>query len=157
MSEQTERFFAVYIEAAGHDKPLVMTHLPFGRLMDDVVVPLQRGESFFVDGALLSKEIIRRLKIIRQQESFDMTFGRLHWNIRASDVETQRLYADQYHIRLEALLRESGDAVASQVIKAYDLKIKPSLKDYHPKREELIKAALEVFLQAMKTLGAGRN
>jgi hypothetical protein len=43
--------------------------------------------------------------------------------------------------------------VTAQIIKAYDRAIKPSLKDYLPKRDELIKAAMTVFIEAVKKLG----
>lgn len=68
------------------------------------------------------------------------------------NLDKQKLYAEQYHVRLEALLRESGEDVTSQVIKAYDRMIKPRLKDYIPKREELTKAALTIFVESMKAL-----
>jgi hypothetical protein len=134
--------------------PLILTHLTFASLMDDVVVPYQTGEPFFIDGAPLKREKLTKLKIIKQQEFFSRTFHDLHHGMRwGSALEKQRLYADQYHVRLEALLRESGEDVTSQVIKAYDRTIKPSLKDWIPKREELTKAALTLFVESMKTLG----
>ena len=68
------------------------------------------------------------------------------------DLNEQQLYADQYHIRLEALFRESGEDVTSQIIKAFDRTIRPTLKDYLPKREELIKAALAMFVAGIKAL-----
>jgi hypothetical protein len=57
-------------------------------------------------------------------------------------------------VRLQALFRELGEDVTSQVIKAYAAKIKPSLRDYIPKREELIQAALTIFVESIKVLGA---
>jgi hypothetical protein len=45
-----------------------------------------------------------------------------------------------------------GEDVTSQVIKAFDFKIKPCLKDYLPKREELIAAAFQVFVESVKAL-----
>src|SRR5436189_2539934 len=42
MSDQKkEDKFAVFAEADGQSKPLIMTHLTFARLMDDVVLPYQ--------------------------------------------------------------------------------------------------------------------
>lgn len=52
-------------------------------------------------------------------------------------------------------MREHGDDVTSQVLKAYDRRIKPGLKAYLPEREELIKAAMEIVVESMKKLGAG--
>ncbi len=153
MSKQKEDLFAVFAEADGQTKPLILTHLNFARLMDDVVVPYQSDQAFFIDGAPLKKQNLKRLKIIKQNDFFDATFNDLHYEMRFSgDLNKQRLYADQYHIRLEALLRESGEDVTSQVLKAFDRTIKPSLKDYIPKREELIKAALAIFIESMRTL-----
>ena len=53
---------------------------------------------------------------------------------------------------MEALLREHGEDVTSQVISAYDKTIKHQLKDYLPKREELIKTTLQVFIESVKLL-----
>ena len=43
--------FAVFAEADGQPKPLILTNLTFARLLDDIVVPYQTGEPFFIDGA----------------------------------------------------------------------------------------------------------
>jgi hypothetical protein len=154
MSERkSEEDFAVFAEAADQSKPLILTHLTFARLMDDVVLPFQTDEAFFIDGAPLKKKDLKRLKIIKQKEFFNTTFSDLHHAMRFShDLKKQQLYAEQYHIRLEALLRESGEDVTSQVLKAFDKTIRPSLKDYIPKREELINAALSLFVESMKAL-----
>lgn len=154
MSDQKkEDVFAVFAEADGQSKPLIMTHLTFARLMDEAVLPYQTDEPFFIDGAPLKRQNLKRLKIIKQQEFFHDTFHDLHHSMRwGSDLKKQQLYAEQYHIRLEALLRESGEDVTSQILKAFDRSIKPSLKDYIPKREELIKAALTLFVESMKAL-----
>ncbi len=82
-----------------------------------------------------------------------MALHDLHSSMRTHGVtRIRQLYAEQYHIRLEAILRESGEDVTSQVLKAFDRTIRPSVKDYLPKREELIKAALSLFLEGMKAL-----
>ena len=57
-------------------------------------------------------------------------------------------------MRLDALFRGGGDDVASQVIQAFDRKIRPALKDYLPKREELIDAAFQILVENMKHFGA---
>jgi len=38
------------------------------------------------------------------------------------------------------------------VLKAYDHAVKPRLKDYVPKREEILSAATTVFVEAMRVL-----
>jgi hypothetical protein len=45
--------------------------------------------------------------------------------------------------------------VTSQIIKAFDQKIRPGLKEYLPKREELLNGAFEVFIEAMKFFARG--
>ena len=153
MNQKEEDLFAVFAEAEGQSKPLILTHLTFARLMDDVVLPYQTDQPFFVDGAPLKRKDLKRLKIIKQRGFFDRTFGDLHHTIRfGGDIKKQQVFADQYHLRLEALLRESGEDVTSQVLKAFDNTIRPSLKDYLPKRQELISAALSLFLESMKAL-----
>ncbi|MBC8555982.1 MAG: hypothetical protein H8D23_40735 [Candidatus Brocadiales bacterium] len=150
--EHKEELFAVFSEAAGYQKALLLHDLTFARLIDDVVFPLENNESFFIDGVPLSKEKLTRIKILRQKEGFSMAFTDLHWGLRRQNHQKQKLYGEQYHIRFEAILREAGEDVTSQVIKAFDTTIKPKLKDYLPKREELIQAASKVFIEGMKLL-----
>lgn len=145
--------FAVYAETRGNSKALILTGLTFARLMDDVVVPYQSEEPFFVDGAPVKPTELIRIKVIRQMPSFTYEFQRFHMHMRNGDVATKRLHAEQYSVMLEAMLRDSGEDVTSQIIKAYDKTIKPSLRDYLPRREELIQAAWSVFFQGIQALG----
>jgi hypothetical protein len=39
-----EDLFAVYAVRKGEPTPLIQTHLPFGRLMDDIVMPFDSDE-----------------------------------------------------------------------------------------------------------------
>ena len=152
-NQNEEQNFAVYAEVKGIEKPLILTDLTFARLMDDVVVPYQSKEPFFVDGAPVKSGDLTRIKILLQKPVLTRAISDFHFHMRTANRELQRMYADQYHVRLEALLRESAEDVTSQVIKAYDSTIKPYLKRYLPKREELIQAACHVFFQAVEVLG----
>lgn len=132
---------------------MIQTHLAFGRLMDDIVVPFESGEVFFIDGAPVKATDLDRIKIIRQKNFFNTTFHDLHHGMRwGGDLKKQELYAKQYHIRLEALLRESGEDVTAQVVKAFRTIIKPKLKDYIPNKETLLDAAVKVFGESVKLL-----
>lgn len=150
--EQKEELFAVYAVRKNEPTPLIQTHLPFGRLMDDIVVPFDSDEAFFIDGAPIKATDLDRIKIIRQKEFFNHAFHDLHHGMRWGDLKKQDLYAEQYHVRLEALLRESGEDVTSQVIKAYRTVIKPKLKDYLPNKEALLDAAVKVFTESLRLL-----
>ena len=151
--EKKEDLFAVYAVRKSEPTPLIQSHLPFGRLMDDVIVPFESDEMFFVDGAPVKATDLDRIKIIRQKESFNRTFHDLHHGMRwGGDLKRQELYAKQYHVRIEALLRESGEDVTAQVVKAYRTVIKPKLKDYLPNRESLLDAAVKVFAESVRVL-----
>lgn len=153
-AQKKEELFAVFAEADGQSKPLIVTHLTFARLVDEVVLPYQTDQPFFIDGTPLTRKQLRRLKLIKQSGFFDHLFHQFHEAIRDKfqDLKVRQAYAEQYGIRLEALLREQGEDVTSQIVKAFDTKIKPRLKDYLPNRDELIKAALDLFVESMKTL-----
>ena len=43
--------YAVYAEAEGHAKALIMTDLTFERLVDEVVVPYESDQPFFLESA----------------------------------------------------------------------------------------------------------
>ena len=132
-----------------------MTGLTFDRLMDEIVVPYDKDEPFFVDGAPVKRQHVRRLKIVHQDQGFDHAMASLHRYLSHGPIDRQRTVGQQYDARFEAILRERGTDVTSQVLRAYDREIKPRLRDYLPKREELIKGAWEIFVQTMKSLGAG--
>lgn len=154
--KQTESAFAVFAEADGYEKPLIMTGLTFARLLDDIVVPFESKKPFFIDGAPVMREKVRRIKIIRQIGDFDLFFHDVHWRLREGGLSTQRVLGEQYYVRIEALLCECGEDVTAQVVKAFDTTIRPKLSDYLPKRQELIAAAAKVFLEGIKTLsGSG--
>lgn len=153
MDEVSDHRFIVWAEVEGHSRPLIMTDLPPARLFDDVVVPYQAGERFFIDGAPVKAQDLKRIKILRAKQHLDSALSRFRRNLERSDTATRKLYGEQYHIRLEAILREQSEDVTAQIIKAYDRAIKPSLKDYLPKREELISAAMTVFVEGIKKLG----
>jgi hypothetical protein len=102
----------------------------------------------------VTKKELKKLKIIRLNDNFSVAFDYMHQLLHHSDTTIQKLYGEQYQIRVEALLRGNGEDVTSQIISAYDKTIKHRLKDYLRKREELIKAALEVFVESVKILNA---
>jgi hypothetical protein len=153
MEETKPQLFAVLAEIKDYASPLYLIDLTFARLIDDVVLPYQTDQAFFIDGVPLKREKLVRLKILKQSETFGRTFRDLHWRMReTSSVEGKKLLGDQYDTRLAAVFRECGEDVTSQVIKAYDTSIKPRLKDYIPKREELISTALTLFIESVKIL-----
>ena len=155
MSDQQEKeeVFAVYAVRKAEPTPLIQTHFSFRRLMDEIVIPFESTESFFIDGASIKATDLDRIKIIRQKPFFNDTFHALHRGMRwGGDLKKQELYAKQYHVRLEALLRESGDDVTAQVVNAFRTAIKPKIKDYLPKNEALLDAALKVFTETIKVL-----
>lgn len=79
MTEGATDLYAVFAEAQGYDKPLVQLGLPFGRLIDDVVLPYESDRPFFVDGAPIQRKDVRRLKIIRQTDFLEGTIRDLHY------------------------------------------------------------------------------
>jgi len=156
--EQQEKkgdLYAVYAVRKNEPTPLIQTHLPFGRLMEDIVMPFESDDMFFIDGAPVKATNLDRIKIIRQKEFFDRNFSDLHRGMHfGDDLRKQELYANQYHIRLEALLRGSGEDLTAQAVKAYRTVIKPKLKDYilNINKEALLCAAFKVFAESIKLL-----
>ena len=102
----------------------------------------------------MTRKALKKLKIVRLNDHFSAAFDELHQLLHHSGIGFQKLYGEQYQIRVEALLRGNGEDVTSQIISAYDKTIKHRLKDYLPNREELIKATLQVFIESVKVLNA---
>lgn len=154
MEGMGEGRFIVWGETEGQARPLLMTDLSLARLFDDVVVPYQTEETFFLDGAPVKGKELKHIKILRAKPALDDALHMFTMGLTRGEAQTRKIYGDQYHVRYEAILREHSEDVTAQVIKAYDRAIKPSIKEYLPKREELISAAVKVFVEAMRTLGA---
>ena len=152
MTEEKEKLFSVFAETEDYERPLFLNNLSFGQLIEDIVIPFDKKEPFFIDGKPTERSKIRRIKILRQKERFLTAFEDLHVGLRRGSPEQKKIYADQYHIRLEASMREGGEDVTSQIIQAYNMKIKPSLKDYFKNRPELIESAFKIFLEGLKIL-----
>jgi hypothetical protein len=154
MEETGEARFIVWAEAEGHNRPLLMTDMSLARLFDDIVVPYQTGETFFLDGVPVKAKDLKRIKILRAKPALPDALHMFNRGLTRGEPPTRKIYGDQHHVRYEAILRDHSEDVTAQIIKAYDRAIKPSIKDYLPKREELIGAAVKVFVEAMKSLGA---
>jgi hypothetical protein len=151
--EDNEPKYAIYAEAEGHDRPLLQIGLSFGRLIDDVVLPYEQGETFFIDGAPVTPAKLKRIKILQLGENFGHARVRFDVALTRADAPIRKIHGEQYTARFEHLLREHSHDVTAQVIKAYKQIIKPSIKDYMPRREELISAALKIFVEGVKALG----
>ena len=144
--------FGVIAEIADRSKQLVLLDLPFSRLIDDIIKPYDQDEAFFIDGVPVTKNKITRIKIVK----FGPNYGHAMWELKRGLTQgthqENKVYGDQYETRFEHILRTNTEDVTSQIIKAYNQAVKPSIKDYLPKREELISAATQLFIQAMKSL-----
>ena len=143
----------VWAETTSHNKPLLMIDLPPARLFDDIVVPYRTGETFFIDGAAVTAKDLKRIKILRAKPDLTGKLYRFNDELNLGEPPIRKIYGEQYHVRYEAIIREHSEDVTAQIIKAFDREIKPSIRDYAPKRKELIQAAMKMFLEAVKTLG----
>jgi hypothetical protein len=156
MSDEPEktddRKFVLYAVRKDRPGPLIQISLPWERLMEDVVFPFDEGEMFFIDGAAVKSTDLDRLKILMQSPGFNADFARLNWNMRTAPAKDKEIYARQYSVLFEAILRNQCEDVTSQVIKAYKTAIKPSLKDYLPKKQFLLESAVKIFIEGMKLL-----
>ena len=96
---------------------------------------------------------MKRIKILRAKPNLRGELRRFTRGLTVSEASIRKIYGEQFHVRYEAILRECSEDVTAQIIKAFDRAIKPSLSDYVPRREELIQAAMKVFVEAVKSLG----
>ena len=152
--EAEKETFCVYAKVRSFDKPLLMLGLSFGRVVDDVLIPLEKNELVSLDGVSSKKEDILQLKILKETVIFKQAYsGFYHELHKAHDIKRRELVAKNYDLMLEDLMRRNCQDITSQVVKAFDNSIKPKLSDYLPKKEELIKGAFEALLVSLKGLG----
>ncbi len=145
--------FAVYAEAQGYWRPLIMTHLPFARLIDDIVYPYEKNESFLIDGAPLQRDRITKFKILRLLGDFPEHWDRFHQAMSSGGTEQKKIYGEQYHLRIEAILRRHGEDVTVQLLKTFYRVIRPRWDEYEQIRDDLIHTAAIDFVQSLKRLG----
>jgi len=150
--ESNPELYAVYAEAQGCNKPLLQLELTFPRLIDDVIVPYETGGAFFIDGAPLTNSKLIRIKVLKLDDEFLRQKQIFNMQLTSSSNVEMKMVGEQYNIRFEHLLRQHSEDVTSQVLKAFNLAIKPSLKDYLPRRDELISSATKIFIESIKAL-----
>lgn len=150
---QEHKLFGIIAESEGYNKQMVLLNFPFGRLMDEIIIPYDTGESFFIDGVPVIKEKIKRIKIVELGKEYHHAMDELKRGMTIHGQDTKKTYGEQYETRFEHILRTTTIDVTAQIIKAYNEVIKPSYKDYIPKRKELIDTATTVFVKGMELLG----
>ena len=106
----------VWAEATSHNKPLFMIDLPPARLFDDIVVPYQTGETFFIDGAAVTAKDLKRIKILRgKQPGLGRAFSNFDRGLTFSAAPIRKTYGEQFHVRYEAIIREHSEDVTAQI------------------------------------------
>jgi|CXWL01.1.fsa_nt_gi hypothetical protein len=147
-----ESKFAVIAEAKDNASNLMLKDMTFGRLVDDVLMPFEKKETIWIDGYPLTTDKIRRLKIVRQKDGFSSELSMLNRHLNWGDTSSRKVYGDQYQTRVQAIFDYKTEDVTAQVFNAFSIKIKPSIKEYLPKRDELVSAAVAIFVESMKAL-----
>ena len=130
-------------------------NLTFSELIDTVVKPYEEDESFFIDGVPLKRKDIQRLKVIEQDDEFGSAYHEIRHSLDSRDMKKRETTAKHYEVLITDLMRGCGKDVTSLVIRAYGDKVWPSVADYLPNRETLIKGAFSLFNEWTKSLGEG--
>jgi len=144
--------FSVFAVRKDNPQPLILTDLTWQRLMEDVVTPFDAGELFFVDGAPIKATDVDRMKILLQGQNFAPVFRDIHVKMRVADIKIRELYAKNYHVYLEGVLREKCTDITSQVINVFRTSAKPKLSDRLPDRKQLWDAAFLLLVEGGKAL-----
>jgi hypothetical protein len=125
-------------------------NLPWERLVIDIVTPFDSGEPFFIDGAPVKATDLDRLKILLNDSGLDQAFAMLNWHLRTGDAKSKEIYARQYSVLVEAMLREHCTDVTSQVVSAFRTAVKPRLKDRLPDKDAMLDAGIKLFIEGLK-------
>ena len=144
--------FNVFAVRKDSPQPLMQLDLPWQRLMEDIVAPFEAGELFFLDGAPVKATDLDRIKILLQGPNFGPAFHGFHMSMRSGDIKTRELFAKQYHVYVEAMLRDRCFDITSQVISVFKTAAKPKLSDRLPDRKQLWDAAFQLLIEGGKAL-----
>jgi hypothetical protein len=143
-----ESRFIVFAIRKAEPTALLQLNLSFQRLVEDILTPYDEGEPFFIDGAPVKASDLDRIKVLLEGPLFDRHFKDLSWTIHAGDLKARELHTRNYNAFLENLIRTYTEDVTSQVFSAYKTVIKPRLRDYLPKREELLNLGITFLAEA---------
>src|SRR5690242_713876 len=83
---ETSRF-NVFAVRKDNPQPLFQIDLTWERLMEDIVVPFDKGELFFLDGAPVKATDLDRIKILLQGPNFGPVFRDFHGKMRFADLK----------------------------------------------------------------------
>ena len=144
--------FNVFAIRKDNPQPLIQIDLTWQRLMEDVVVPYDKGDLFFLDGAPVKATDLHRIKILSQGPNFGPVFRDFHGKMRNADLKIRELHAKHYHVYLEAMLREKCSDITSQVINVFRTAAKAKLSDRLPDRKQVWDATFQLLLESGKAL-----
>lgn len=142
--------FTILAVRKSNPEPLLQMDIPWERLMEDVVEPYDSGEMFFIDGAPVKASEMDRLKILVNGPQFQEMFAWLNQGLRASDAKKREVTAKNYHVLVEALLRERCTDITSQVVSAFRTAVKPKLSDRLPDKKVLFDAAIKLLIEGTR-------
>lgn len=154
--------FAVIAETGRYGKPLLLFDITLDKLLEDIVVPYNSDEPFFIDGVPVSTSDIKRIKVLLQKDGFSEQVHRLHRKISDSSgnmrlAGERKLAIDEYSMRIEGLVRADTEDITSQVVRAYMSEIKPEAKntgEFIAKRQLLVEKTKEAIVKALVAIGS---
>jgi hypothetical protein len=154
--------FAVVAETSKYPKPLLFHDLTLSKLLEDVVVPYNSDEHFFIDGVPLCADSICRIKVLLQHDDFAKRIRALYETISDSSgdlrlAHMRHLAIAEYTMRVEGILRSSAEDITTQVIRAYVTEIKPEASgttEFVSKRTPLIEKTQVAIMRALVAIGS---
>lgn len=154
--------FAVVAETDKYDKPLLVVDLTLDKLLEDVVVPFNSDEPFYIDGVPLTAPDVKRIKILLQKDDFSEKMNNLHLTISNNSGNMHRaaerkLAIGEYPMRVEGIVRVDTEDITSQVVRAYMNEIRPSAAntgEFIEKRDTLVEKTKEAIVHALVGIGS---
>jgi hypothetical protein len=157
--------FAIYAEAEGHARPLIQLDLSFARLMDDIVVPYQSEQPFFIDGvpvgSNLNPTLTQLAKTRRAVFVEGMDFQLLSIFARTRGMQRLANRADFAVVQIDGFNPRRAIDLALGVEKAIGAKVLRAMildRDYRSDdeladvRAELSKQGFEVHIHRRKEI-----
>ena len=89
--EQSEPRFGVVAEIEGRSRQVVLLNLPFGRLIDEIIVPYDNGDPFFIDGVSVTRKSIGRIKVVELGESFRVAMREFENKLNRGEPQNQKI------------------------------------------------------------------
>jgi len=165
---QDPQAMAVFVQLKEGGEELLVRNMTLERVLEEVVVPYNTSELFFIDGIRADASKIHRIKILVQQPDFEVLMSELFKTIAGRSPQflpnspraksaTEDAIRNKSE-RITAIVEQYSEDITSQMMDAYAATMMGSvskLQDFQDERKALLDGFRKRVIDSVQAIATG--